>query len=173
LDFYLILSYDARNHELKKKKFSFHSGFPTKTLSVPLFSLTRATCLKRPTLLDLFTRIILCTSVWGVVCYCSWRCVWYICLLISFYLPTAICCLIILVYLTMLVKLRGPLSWTAVHSESDEFELCGRKRSCYFWVGSSVFVLRECAATQNVLVNSGVGAATKADDLQNAERGCW
>ena len=103
--------------------------------------------------------------IWGVVCYCWWRCVGYICLLISFYLPTAICCLIILVYLTMFSICVGHASWTAVHNENDEFKLCGRKRSCHLWVSFSVFVLRECAATQNALGTSGAGAATKADDL--------
>jgi hypothetical protein len=33
-------------------------------------------------------------------------------------------------------------------------------------------VLKEYAAIQNVVGNSGIGAAIKADDLQNAKGGC-
>ena len=50
-------------------------------------------------------------------------------------------------------------------------KLCGWKRSRHLRVSFSLFVLRECAATQNALGTSSVGAATKADDLQNAKRG--
>jgi len=123
----IVLSYLRQNFQIV----SFHSGFPLKTLSVPLFSLIRAACLNVSFFLICSPELYHVLNL-RIVCYCSWRCVGYICLLISYYLPTAICCLIILVYLTMLVRFRRPLSWTAVHSENDEFELCGRKRSCHF-----------------------------------------